>query len=221
MGGGEGAGALEREDRISPTMRGARPFVNKTEIQDLEAEMQGKYSLRNRAIVELGTRSGGRIGQLLGLKVKDVFQNGWFVPEIYFRRRVMKGRRAGHRIPFNPALRWALGRWLVTVRRRHGSLNPNAFLFPSRKGTGPIQPGTYWKIMHQAAAAAGLDPNVSTHSMRKFTAASVYENSGHCLVTTGQVLGHLCRDGSVDIIATVRYLSFRLEERAQRAILAL
>ena len=75
--------------------------------------------------------------------------------------------------------------------------------------------------MNEAAAAAGLDPGLSTHSMRKYAAASVYEHSGHCLLTVGHVLGHLGRDGAVDIRSTVRYLSFRLEERAQRAILAL
>ena len=140
VGGGAGGGILGKSDQYLLPMKGARPFVNKTEIQGLEAEMQGRYALRNRAVVELGTRSGGRIGQLLGLKVKDVFRNGRFLPEIYFRRKTMKGKRAGHRIALNHHLRWALGRWLVTLRRWHGSLDPDAFLFPSRKGPARSSP---------------------------------------------------------------------------------
>lgn len=196
-------------------MKGARPFANQTEINRFLGAIKGRYAVRDRAIAALGLKTGGRIGQLLALRVGDIFRDGRFVARIYFRRQTRKGQIEGQSLPFHPSLKAPLGRWLAELRRlRGGRLNPRDFIFASRKGGGtrPIGRKAFWGIMARSARLARLAPGTSTHTFRKTVAWRVYEKSGHCLLTVGRVLGHR------SVATTAAYLGWGLDRKADRAV---
>ncbi len=166
----------------------ARPFKSQQEINQLLQAITGTYLHRDRALIILGTKTGLRISELLSLKIGDVLgEGGRFLNEVYVRRSAVKGKRSGRRLPLHPTAKFALGRWLVELRRNGAFLNRNGFLFVSRKGRGvqPISRRAALQMIERAVADAGLDSGLSTHSMRKWVAGEVYRRSGNCLVRTG------------------------------------
>lgn len=70
------------------------------------------------------------------------------------------------------------------------------------------------------AKKAGVSAaGISTHSPRKTLAAAVYKRHG--IVRTGAILGHINSDGSVDVVATARYIPAESEEDIRATIFAL
>ena len=64
-------------------MKGTRP-LNNSEISRVSAAFTGTYEVRNRALFMLGVSTGGRISELLSLRVADVYQNGRPVTDLLF-----------------------------------------------------------------------------------------------------------------------------------------
>ena len=59
-------------------MKGTRPLDN-NEIRFVSACFTGTFEARNRGLFMLGVSTGGRISELLGLQIGDVWQNDWAV----------------------------------------------------------------------------------------------------------------------------------------------
>ena len=55
-------------------MKGTRPLDN-SEIRLVSACFTGTFEVRNRGLFILGVSTGGRISELLGLQIGDVWQN--------------------------------------------------------------------------------------------------------------------------------------------------
>ena len=62
-------------------MKGTRPLDN-DEIRRVSAAFTGTYEARNRALFMLSVSTGGRISELLSLRVGDVYQNGQPVTDL-------------------------------------------------------------------------------------------------------------------------------------------
>ena len=62
-------------------MKGTRP-LNNNEILLVSACFDGTFEIRNRGFFMLGVSTGGRISELLSLRVGDVYQNKKPVTEI-------------------------------------------------------------------------------------------------------------------------------------------
>lgn len=56
-------------------MKGTRPLDN-DEIRRVSSCFRGTFSARNRGLFMLGVSTGGRISELLSLRIGDVYQNG-------------------------------------------------------------------------------------------------------------------------------------------------
>ena len=56
-------------------MKGTRPLDN-NEITRVSACFAGTYEIRNRGLFMLSVSTGGRISELLSLRIGDVWQNG-------------------------------------------------------------------------------------------------------------------------------------------------
>ena len=56
-------------------MKGTRP-LNNDEIRRVSAAFTGTFEVRNRGLFMLGVSTGGRISELLSLRIGDVYQNG-------------------------------------------------------------------------------------------------------------------------------------------------
>ncbi len=196
-------------------MKGSRPFKDTQEIAVFRRSLGGKYAVRDRAVLALGLATGGRISELLALKIGDVYRNGRFSERVYFPRRTRKGKVEGHSLVLKRAACIALGRWLITLRRKGDPLDAASPLFRSRKGAA-IGAKTYWAIMKSAATGGKLCPGISTHGMRKTVAHRAYERSGHDLILVGRILGH-----RGDIRTTAAYLGYGMDAKADTILASL
>ena len=81
-------------------MKGTRPLDN-SEIRLVSACFQGTYQVRNRGLFMLGVSTGGRISELLSLKIGDVWQNGKPVSDLLFDKSIFKGGEVSRAVPVN------------------------------------------------------------------------------------------------------------------------
>jgi integrase len=194
---------------------GARPFET-DEKERLFAKLEGSYRLRDRAMVQLGIYSGLRVSSILSLRVGDVFDGRRFRTRLRIARKNLKGQREGLNLPFHPVARIAIGRWLVQLQRRGLKLDPAMPVFLSREGSWiPLSRRRVQEIVRAAATKAGLPVGISTHSWRKTFAARIYERSGRDILLVPKALNHR------QLSTSIHYLSWKLNEKADEAILAL
>ena len=78
--------------------------------------------------------------------------------------------------------------WAELVKLRNGG-DPDAPVFPSRRGGGHLDPSAAWRIVRKAAARAGIDGNVSPHWLRHAHASHALER-GAPVALVRDTLGH-------------------------------
>ena len=71
-------------------MKGTRPLDN-DEIRRVSAAFTGIFATRNRGVFMLGVSTGGRISELLSLRIGDVYQNGKPVSDLLYSKNIVKG----------------------------------------------------------------------------------------------------------------------------------
>ena len=179
-------------------MKGTRPLDN-NEIQQVVDAFDGIYEVRNRALFVLGVSTGGRVSELLSLKVDDVYQNGTPVTDLLFDRSVVKGGEVSRAIPLNADGRDAIEALIGWHTECFGSVNPDRVLFPSRQTSGAIDRRTVHEALKKAFNAAGLNGKLATHSMRKSFAQRLYDQTAD-IFTVQEMLGHK------SVATTQRYL---------------
>lgn len=181
-------------------MKGTRPLDN-AEIRKVSAAFDGTFAIRNRSLFMLGVSVGGRISELIALKVNDVWQNGKPVSDLLFDRNIVKGGEVSRAVPVNTDGQQAIANLIAWQLELYGNADPTRPLFPSRKGQG-------LKAMSRIAAhdalkdvfeAAGLNGKLGTHSLRKSYAQRLYEHTND-IYAVQEMLGHK------SVVTTQRYL---------------
>ena len=181
-------------------MKGTRPLDN-VEIRKVSAAFGGTFAIRNRSLFMLGVSVGGRISELIALKVNDVWQNNKSVSDLLFNRNIVKGGEVSRAVPVNTDGRQAIEDLIAWHLELYGNADPARPLFPSRKGQG-------LKAMTRIAAhdalkfafeAAGLNGKLGTHSLRKSYAQRLYEHTSD-IYAVQEMLGHK------SVATTQRYL---------------
>jgi integrase len=193
-------------------MKGCRPLTEK-EIGEVLISFNGEYAARDKALFVLGLKTGFRVSELLSLKIGDIFQRGRIVDSVTVRRQFVKQKTEGRTVKLNPQAKTALRGWIDELRER-GKLRQKNFLFPSRKGDGPITRVQAYRILKSVFDECEITGNLGTHSMRKSFAASMREKLGKDLFLLQKALGHK------NVNSTVSYLSF-CQEEIDEAILSL
>ena len=181
-------------------MKGTRPLDN-TEIRKISEVFDGTFADRNRNLFMLGVSVGGRISELIALKVNDVWQNGKPVADLLFDRNIVKGGEVSRAVPVNIDGRQAIERLIAWHLDRYGDADPQRPLFPSRKGQG-LQAMTRiaaHNALKNAFEAAGLNGKLGTHSLRKSYAQRLYEQTND-IYAVQEMLGHK------SVVTTQRYL---------------
>ena len=115
-------------------MKGTRPLDN-AEIRKVSEAFSGTFAIRNRSLFMLGVSVGGRISELLALKVGDVWQNGKPVKDLLFDRNIVKGGEVSRAVPVNVDGRQAIEALIAWHTEYYADIDPTRPLFPSRKGT--------------------------------------------------------------------------------------
>ena len=115
------------------------PIRDRKKIDAIRNFLKGKNpSGRDALLFTLGINSGLRISDLLKLRVADV-KNQERITIVEQKKDYLAD----------------------------SGLGAGDYLFPSRKGNGPLQRVQAWKILTAAARAVGIKENIGTHTLRK------------------------------------------------------
>ena len=174
-------------------MKGTRPLTN-AEIRLVRDSFEGIYKIRNASLFMLGVSIGGRVSELLALKVSDVWQNEQPVTDFQFDRSIVKGKETSRTIPVNSDGRTAIDALIRWHKNYFGSVDADTSLFPGRKNgtTGKIvsvKRQAIHRILKSAFEKAGLNGKLATHTLRKTFAQRLYQKCNDIYMVK-EMLGH-------------------------------
>ena len=145
--------------------------------------------LRDTAMLELLYATGIRVTELISLKMDDV---NWKLDYI-----VCRDRNKERIIPFGPKAKKALEHYLKEARGQLIGDKKCEMLFPNCSGEGMSRQG-FWKLLKQYVKQAGIEMEITPHTLRHSFAAHLVEN-GADLHVVQEMLGHS------DISTTMMY----------------
>ena len=122
-----------------------------------------KINFRNYALIIMGLNTAARIGDLLQLQWKDVYnkEEKKFQEHIFMREQKTGKERA---VAINTNVRKTLN----ILRKNCLSSDDEDYLFPSKKNKEqPISRYQAYRIIREAAENTGLQEHISCHSLRK------------------------------------------------------
>ncbi|NDV19234.1 tyrosine-type recombinase/integrase [Pseudodesulfovibrio sp. JC047] len=187
-------------------MQGCRPLSG-AEVISIAETFCRQERFRDICLFVLGVSCGFRVSEMLGLRVRDVFQDGEVLDWI-----IITEPKTGHvrQVELGEDDKAAIGAQ-VKALRLDGLYSDGTMLFRSRQGRNKaISRVRAWQIIRSTARGLGMDGKIGTHSMRKTFANNTYEavlamGKEDALRVTASAGGWR----SVD--ACERYLSFRIE----------
>ncbi len=192
---GELAAGEMQQSPVGP-MKGARPLTE-LEVRAMRVELR---SIRDLTLFSVLLYTGARISEALALDVDQVARaDGSIRRSILFFKRATKNRRESRAIDVHPQLAAELKRHLAT-----GGASLPGPLFRSTARTR-LSRTQAWRVLHVAAMGAGLDNQVSPHSLR-YTFAQRLHDRGVSLPAIQELLGH------ADIRDTRSYIAVSAEE---------
>ena len=165
----------------------------------------GRYTVRDRAIVELGINCGLRVSELCALKVGQVWQYGRVVDRLELTATKGGKHRA---VPLNRTARAAI-RELITWKAGRERLWPEDPLFRSRKG-GHLHRRRVDELWNRIRRNCRITGKVTTHSWRRTFATTLHE-LGVPLAVIQHLLGHST------IVTTQVYLAVTVQQ-AEEAV---
>ena len=167
-------------------MKGNRALTA-PEAKAVAGNFVGPAAPRNRGLFVLGLCAGGRISELLALKIGDVWKDDKPATDLTFRKENTKGKQAGRSVPLNRAAQRAIRELLAWHRETFSFVDPARALFATQHG-GPITRQTAHRIIRAAVEAAGVTGRIATHTMRKTYAQIIYRETD--IYCTKEMLGH-------------------------------
>jgi len=196
---------------------GCRPLTD-SEFLAILGALEGKYRLRNAALLTLGRYTGYRISEMLSLQVSDIWDGNSIRKSVTVGRINMKFRRAGRTVPLHHRAQSALLEWLLAV----GMTDTNHSMWPvffSRKSKSfprKMTPTGAWMMLQDAAKRAKVSTErLGLHSLRKQFAVAMWESPyvQKDMARMSRLLGH------ADFSSTIRYLQF-MDGSLESAVLA-
>ena len=150
--------------------------------------------LRDRAMLELLYATGIRVSELIGLRLNDVN-----LKMNYINCAERTKERA---VPFGSAAKEALTEYLEKARDTFPMAQESDILFTNVSGRQMSRQG-FWKLLKGYAAEAGIERDITPHTLRHSFAAHMIRN-GADLKSVQEMLGHS------DISSTQIYVNLNL-----------
>ena len=145
--------------------------------QPQQTDMKG---YRDKAMLELLYATGIRVSELIGLNVDDVNLNVGFIScTAKVKTRI---------IPLYPAAVKALHNYIFDIRPQMIANPLESSLFVNVNGERMTRQG-FWKIVKHYQDMAGIDKDITPHTLRHSFAAHLLEN-GADLRSIQEMLGH-------------------------------
>ena len=136
--------------------------------------------IRDKAMLELLYATGMRVSELLALQIEDIN-----LPMNYL---VCRERNKERVIPFGKEAEEALKIYLEKTREKFIHKQDSVWVFTNCSGDAMSRQG-FWKILKQYAAKAGIESDITPHTLRHSFAAHLLEN-GADLRSVQEMLGH-------------------------------
>lgn len=184
---------LKREGRIDvdPTLDVERPRIGRAlpktlseaEVEALLAapDLDDPLGLRDRAMLEVLYASGLRVSELISLQLDQINRRQGVV------RVIGKGNKE-RLVPLGEEALYWLQRYLRQARPMLLTRNGRELLFPGRRGTLMTRQA-FWYRVKQVALRAGVQKNLSPHTLRHAFATHLL-NHGADLRVVQMLLGH-------------------------------
>jgi len=171
------------------------PIKNKKDVEMIEKYLS-KYSLRNQLIWVLGTNTGLRISDILGLNIEDV-ERKQYVEVIEKKTKKYK------RFPLNNKLKILIKKYLKE-RDKTYSITEDEPLFVGKKHCR-LDRSQVYRFLNETCKILGIKANIGTHTMRKTFGYFFYKKYND-IALLQKILNH----SSPTI--TLRYIGIAQEE---------
>ena len=161
----------------------SRPIKDREQLEQFKKIIlseTGKYSLRNYAIFLLGINCGLRCGDVLQIRLQDLWDEE--KQEVKSCRILEEKTGKVRNVSFSDTVANDLRDYILTISNR----TPYTPLFPSQKkgshadtdkrrkdNTGCLDRRSYWRILNSVAKLCNLE-HIGTHTMRKTFGYNVY-----------------------------------------------
>jgi site-specific recombinase XerD len=149
---------------------------------EVHALLEAAPGPKAKAAMAVAYGAGLRVSEVVALKVTDIDS-----ARMLLRVEQGKGQKDRHAM-LSPQLLEILRAWWREGRRR-GVLMPGGWLFPGRDRLTPLTARQLGRIVHAAAAMAGIEKRVSPHTLRHSFATHLLEN-GTDIRVIQVLLGH-------------------------------
>jgi integrase/recombinase XerD len=175
-----------------PTVLSVEEVVKILEISDVDSPL----GYRNKALLELIYGSGLRVSELLDIRMRDVHLDESYV--------LVQGKGGKERIvPISDIAIIALRKYMTDPNGRQKLMKkPLPYLFINNEG-GKLSRQGFYKVLQGLANDAGIEVNVSPHTLRHSFATHLLENGidlrslqtllGHEDISTTQIYTHISK----------------------------
>jgi integrase len=132
-------------------VKDVQPIRNKQQLEDMKWSLKKWCGERDYILFLIGINTGLRVGDLLKLKVSDVRRKKKVV--------IQEGKTKKSRTINFTNIYEEIQSYLRQIDSK--------WLFPSRKGNGPITPTQAYRQLNKAARMVDMEDGIGTHTMRK------------------------------------------------------
>lgn len=144
-------------------MSKSQPIKNLERIEQLKQYYLSKGDIRDYTLITLGLNTGLRIGDLLNLKWKDVYD----FKKNRFKKHINLIEQKTQKQNFI-ALNKAAITCLKILKSSLENINSEHYIIKSSQNVNkPIDRTQAFRIIKQGAKSIGIEENISCHSMRK------------------------------------------------------
>lgn len=144
-------------------MSKSQPIKNLERIEQLKQYYLSKGDIRDYTLITLGLNTGLRIGDLLNLKWKDVYD----FKKNRFKKHINLIEQKTQKQNFI-ALNKAAITCLKILKNSLENINSEHYIIKSSQNVNkPIDRTQAFRIIKQGAKSIGIEENISCHSMRK------------------------------------------------------
>jgi integrase/recombinase XerD len=183
----------------APKTGGKLPvFLTSREVEALLATTVGDEvsEVRDRAMLELLYATGLRVSELVSLTLRTVNLDAGYLMTV--------GKGGKERlVPLGDTAVGAVLRYHAEARQRLDRGRGSEYLFLSRLGEG-MSRQAFWNIIKKRAKQAGINRNISPHSLRHSFATHLLDNGadlrsvqimlGHADLSSTQIYTHVTRE---------------------------
>ncbi len=154
--------------------------VKEVELLLSQAKCLTPKEIRDKAMLELLYATGIRVTELISLRCMDV--------NLYMGYIICHDKNKERIIPFGKNAKLALENYLNQARNQIVDNETNQLLFTNCSGK-PMSRQGFWKLIKHYAKKAGINSEITPHTLRHSFAAHLVEN-GADLKSVQEMLGH-------------------------------